>query len=187
VSQESDSPDKSEKERRGRAEAFRQGDEEAFAWMVRTFGPRLYRLVRRFAATHEEADEILQEAFLRAYTHRRGLRDPDRLLAWLRRIATNTALNFIRKERRLRLVSLDDAPPAAAASSPSDSVHADAEKVRALVSHLPLRQREAILLWLDEMTYGNIAAAMDCSVGTAKAHVHAAVKSLRKALRVKSS
>ncbi len=184
MSQESDSPDKLEKERRGRAEAFRQGDEEAFAWMVRTFGPRLYRLVRRFTATHEDADEILQESFLRAFTHRRGLRDPDRLLAWLRRIATNTALNFIRKERRLRLVSLDDAPPSAAASSPPDFVHADAGKVRALASRLPPRQREALLLWLDEMTYGDIAAAMDCSVGTTKAHVHAAVVSLRKMLRV---
>jgi RNA polymerase sigma-70 factor (ECF subfamily) len=153
--------------------------------MVRTFGPRLYRLARRFAATHEEADEILQETFLRAHTHRRELRDPERLLAWLRRIAATTALNFIRKERRLRLVSLDDAPPAAA-SSPSDSVHADAGKVRTLVSRLPPRQREALLLWLDEMTYGDIAAAMDCSVGAAKAHVHAAVGSLRKMLRVES-
>jgi RNA polymerase sigma-70 factor (ECF subfamily) len=186
VSRESDSPDPSEKERRSRAEAFRLGDEEAFAWMVRTFGPRLYRFARRFAATHEETDEILQETFLRAFTHRRELRDPDRLLAWLRRIAANTALNFIRKEKRLRLVSLDDAPPSTAASPPSGYVHADAEKVRALVGRLPLRQREAILLWLDEMTYGDIAAAMDCSVGTAKAHVHAAVGSLRKALRVES-
>ncbi len=155
--------------------------------MVKEFGPRLYRLVRRFAATHEGADEILQESFLRAFTHRRELRDPDRLLAWLRRIAANTALNFIRKEKRLRLVSLDDAPPSAAASSPPDFVHADAGKVRALASRLPPRQREALLLWLDEMTYSNIAAAMDCSVGTTKAHVHAAVGSLRKMLRVKSS
>ncbi|UCF80066.1 MAG: sigma-70 family RNA polymerase sigma factor [Acidobacteriota bacterium] len=152
--------------------------------MVKKFGPRLYRLARRFAATHEEADEILQETFLRAHTHRRELRDPDRLLAWLRRIAANTALNFIRKEKRLRLVSLDDAPPSAAASTAPDSVHADSGKVRALVSRLPPRQREALLLWLDEMTYGDIAEAMDCSVGAAKAHVHAAVGSLRKMLRV---
>jgi len=165
-------------EERTWAEKFILGDEEAFAWAARTYGGKLYAAVRRLADTHEDADDIVQETFLRAWERRRDLKEPDALFAWLRRIAVSVALNALRGKKRAHLVALDDAPPLAAAEGGETPM--DASHVRALVERLPPRQREALLLRLEEVPYDDIAAAMGCTAGAAKAHVHQAVGNLRK-------
>jgi RNA polymerase sigma-70 factor, ECF subfamily len=159
--------------------AFVAGGEEAFAWAARTHGARLYAAVRRLCDSHEEADDLVQDAFLRAFERRAELREPGALFAWLRRIAVSLALDALRRKKHLRLVALDGA---AEAASPERPDTLDFDRARALAERLPPRQREALLMRLSDLSYEETAGAMGCSVGAAKAHVHQAMANLRKML-----
>jgi RNA polymerase sigma-70 factor, ECF subfamily len=84
------------------------GDSEAFVTLSTHYSSRVYRLALSITGTHQDAEDVLQEAMMRAYVNLAGFRGNSRFYTWLARIATNVALNKLRKSARWNEQSLDE-------------------------------------------------------------------------------
>jgi len=159
-----------------------QGQPEAHAELFRRHRRMVVSVVYAVLGSRDEAEDVAQETFVKAYRAIRSY-DPRHLyVAWIRRIAVNAAISALRKRRRSRW-DAQDSP--AGNPSPEDSPHerlASAERdqqVRRAVEALPLRQRLAVSMFhLQDMSLADTAYAMGCSVGAVKSHLHRARETL---------
>jgi RNA polymerase sigma-70 factor (ECF subfamily) len=168
-------------------QAFRAGEEGAFAALVIRYREPVYRFLRRMTGNHEDAADLTQEVFLRAYRGLGRFEGRCRVRTWLLRIATNACLDH--RERQRQPLPLEAA--AALSAPPEAEPDALAERrerwrrVREAVQALPPRQRAAVVLRLyGGYPYKEIAEVLDCSEGTVKAAVFSALRKLRRALEV---
>lgn len=162
--------------------AFRAGDETAFDALFRRWAGPLLRYLERMVRDAATAEELVQEAFLRVHKARDRYVPEARFSTWLYRIATNLALNELRRPRRAhRHASMDDdgAPLLLVASEPPADEVAHARQVGAHVEDaldgLPERQRMA--LWLaavEGQSYAEVAETLSTSEKSVKALVHRA-------------
>ena len=169
-------PDEPDHELRAR---FIRGDEAAFEALVRRFEQDVYRWILRIVRDTGVAEEAAAEAFWRAYRSRARF-DPSRSFgAWMRRIATNTALNHLRAARRhARDVSL--ARPEWDRATQSDGLR---EAIEIAFRRLPPRlQLVATLALIEQQPYAEIADALDVPLGTVKSRAYRAIRALRKEL-----
>ena len=169
------------------AERFAQGDRAAFAEIVAAYQGRVGRLVQRLLGWQEDADDVVQEVFLRAWKSARRFRGESSLATWLTRIAVNAC----RKDRRRRLgrLRLFGAAAARASSSPlqrperGDLDPDTFERVRRAVRKLPARYREIVVLrYLEEMPAEKVAQVLGVSRGAVDTRLHRAREKLRKSL-----
>jgi RNA polymerase sigma-70 factor (ECF subfamily) len=176
--------------------AFLVGDDEAFGELVRRHEPLVLALVRRYARTPEDARDLAQRTFLRAFeAARRALRGPRHQAVpfrrWLVRVAVNLAKNHLRDEGRFTRTPLEalgasegEAPVAA-----DTLLHAErAARLRREVLRLPRRQREVLTLRLDaELPFAEIALALGITENAAKVTFHHASRRLREVLSPKET
>jgi len=162
-------------------ERFAHGDLEAFESLFRQFQGEVFRWIVRIVRDPGVAEDLTIETFWRI--HRAHARfDPVRNFgAWARRIATNTALDYLKKSR-LEVALPEDLPGEAA---PDPGVQQDIrERIGRVFSQLPAKLRVAATLALiEEQPYQEIADALGISVGAVKLRVFRAVRLLRKQLR----
>ena len=158
---------------------FVQGDQAAFEQLFRRFESEVYRWILRIVRDRSAADDVLVEAFWRAYRGRAQF-DPARSFgAWMRRIATNAALDELRSaSRRSGWRTADDTLPAPRGSDP-DTNDAIAMAFRKLPPDL---QIVAALALIEEQSYADIADALGIPVGTVKSRVFRARRFLREEL-----
>ena len=162
---------------------FQQGDEGAFDLLVRRHRTGVYRAAWRLTGSHTEADDLAQEAFLRAYRALGGFRRESRFATWMSRIVMNLALTW-RRTRRPPAVPIDTVRGLEGGDSPADRSVLRSE-VREAVDRLPRRQRQVLLLKVYEgLKFVEIAEVAGMSVGTAKATFFQAVRGLRGRLAV---
>ena len=178
-----------EREEEALLAAFLVGDDEAFGALVQRHQGLVLSLVRRYARTPEDARDLCQRAFLRAFeAARRSLgRAPQGAIPfrrWLVRIAVNLAKNHLRDETRfarssLEALSPEDAPAAPPAVDALERAE-QAARVRQAVLTLPRRQREVLTLRVDgELPFAEIAAALGISENAARVSFHYATQKLR--------
>ncbi len=165
--------------------AFRAGDDAAFDALFERWAARLLRYLERMLREPAMAEELVQESFLRVYRARDRYEPEARFSTWLYRIATNLALNELRRPRRRdphdSLDAEDATPLAESQPATDDVVHARrvGEDVEAALGTLPERQRVA--LWLSAVegqSYAEVARALEVSEKAVKALVHRARVSL---------
>jgi RNA polymerase sigma-70 factor, ECF subfamily len=170
---------------RGLVRACLAGRREAFDVIVERHQRGVYQLCYRFVRSHEDAADLTQEVFLRAYRGLHRFRGDAALSTWLYRIGVNLCLNRV-SARAPRETPLDEAHPVAAPDTDPVSALAEArrrERVRAAVDELPGKQRAALILRVyHELSHQEIASALGTSVGAAKANVFHALGNLRRAL-----
>jgi RNA polymerase sigma-70 factor, ECF subfamily len=155
---------------------FLRGEAAAFEELVRSHRLAVYRLAYRLLGNHEDADDVSQEAFLRAYRALPGFRGEASFRTWITRIVINLALNA----RRTRLMTVPIEETTAPPGGPSGPETALRSEVRRAVGGLPRRQRQVLILKVYEgMKFTEIAQAAGMSVGTAKATFFQAVRNLR--------
>jgi RNA polymerase sigma-70 factor (ECF subfamily) len=167
------------------ARAAAAGDRAAFGVLVERHRRSVYRLCYRFAGTHEDASDLAQDVFVRAFRGLRGFKAESAFSTWLYRIAVNVCLNRVSsKAPRLEpLVDENYVDP-----SPLDPVHSiicsqRRASVRAAIARLPARQRSTVILRVyQECSHQEIAKVLGSSVGTAKANFFHALNNLRKLL-----
>lgn len=160
------------------SETRRQG----FELMVRQYSERLYWQVRRIVLTHEDSDDVLQNAFLKAWSNIDTFHGDSKILTWLSRIAINEALDFTRKQKRALKISTDDADMNIAnqlmADDYFDGDETEAQLQEAIAS-LPDVQRTVFnLRYYEEMKYSEISKVLGTSEGGLKASYHIAVKKI---------
>lgn len=164
-------------------EAFRTGRREAFDVIVERHRRQVYLVCYRFAGSHEDAADLAQDVFVRAFRGLKTFKGAAALSTWLHRIAVNTALN--RAALKRPVTEPIGAEPHADTSRPSafDTI-ARAETIEAVrnaIRRLPPRQRATLILRVyHDLSYEGIARVLGSSVGAAKANVFHALTNLRK-------
>jgi RNA polymerase sigma-70 factor (ECF subfamily) len=150
-------------------EACRKGERGAFDQLVIRHQRGIYRLCYRYVNNHEDANDLTQEVFLRAWRGIRRFRGRSAFSTWLYRIGVNTCLNF-RASRRPPTQEL----PEAIADGRTGAV-------REAVSRLPEKQRATLILKIyHELTHQEVARILGSTVGTVKANLFHALGNLRK-------
>ena len=162
-------------------EACQRGEREAFDRLVERFQRDIYRLCYRYVNNHEDANDVAQEVFLKAYRAIRRFRGDSSFSTWLYRIAVNTCLNF----RSARKPEPQELPEALA--DPSLGVAASLEseerarRVRDAIRRLPEKQRATLILKVyHDLTHEEVARILGSTVGTVKANLFHALGNLRK-------
>jgi RNA polymerase sigma-70 factor, ECF subfamily len=166
-------------------DACLSGRPGAFDIIVERHRRAVYQLCYRFVGNHEDAGDLSQDVFLRAYRGLRSFRGQSSLATWLYRIGVNVCLNRV-------------SPPAPQTESIDERLHVDtrsesapdrllrgerAARVRAAIATLPRKQRATLVLRrYHEMSHQEIADALGCSVGAAKANFFHALSNLKKRL-----
>ena len=159
---------------------------EAFEWIVNTYKEQLYYQIRRMVLSHEDADDLLQNTFIKAWNNLEYFRGEAKLSTWLYRIALNECLNFLNKQRAASTVSLDDPEADALQKLESDPYFSGDKAEMALqkaLLALPEKQRMVFnLKYYQEMKYEEMSDIFGTSVGALKASYHHAVKKIEKFL-----
>jgi RNA polymerase sigma-70 factor (ECF subfamily) len=178
----------------------REGDRFAFDRLVELHAPAIYNLALRVTHSRDEAEDCVQEAFLRAYAGLRNFRGEAAFSTWLYRVALNVAREAAKKRARAPLLAadltadgndesadLDRLGTRAAAAGPSPDEAAATNQKRQVVRHavaaLPLHHREVIVLFdLQGLSYEEIATVLQVRVGTVKSRLNRARLALKEAL-----
>ncbi len=157
------------------------GDRDAFDELVRRHQKPLYSLLYRMVSDHNDAADLLQKSFLKAFTGLRRFERRSSFRTWLYQIAINLAKNVYRDRKRAVYVSVDDVVISRDPKTLDNLVRKEArERLLRAVAGLPERQRLTVMLRIQEQKpFEEIAAIMKCSVGTAKANYHHGVKNLK--------
>ena len=176
-------------------ERFQQGDTAAFDTLFTRYQKRTYRLVQRFISNREDALDLTQDAFIRAYQGLGDFKSQCQFYSWLYRITVNLCIDFLRKKSRSEVLLYDsdesgELPMANIADPRAESPAKAVENkelrthIRKAVRRLPPKQRQIFILrhW-DGLSLKDIAAVVGRSDGTVKAHLLHAHRNLRKHLR----
>src|SRR6476659_4683199 len=165
-------------------ESFRDPDtkEQAFTLIIRKYQERLYWHIRRMVVEHEDANDVLQNVFIRVWNGLENFREDSQLYTWLYRIATNESLTFIEQQKTRQAVSLSDVESGLSNKIKADK-HFDANKrewkLQLAIQQLPEKQRLVFSLrYYDEMPYEEMSRVLDNSEGALKASYHHAVKKI---------
>ena len=162
------------------------GVERLFNEIVKDYSERVYWHVRRFVNNHEDADDLVQEIFLKIWTALPSFRGEAQLFTWIWRIATNETLNWIRREKvraALRFTSIDAEMERRIDSDPFFDGDAADRALSKAVAKLPEKQRQVFILrYSDEMPYEQMSEVLGTSVGALKASYHIAQEKVRAAL-----
>lgn len=155
----------------------------AFDTLMRMYGEPVYWQIRKLVARHEDADDILQNVFLKAWNNLPNFRGDAKLSTWLFKIAINESINFINKEKtRANIASDSDDDSFLLANIEADE-YFDGDELQAellkAVAKLPEKQRLVFnMRYFDEMKYEEISEVLGTSVGALKASYHHAVKKI---------
>lgn len=170
-------------------EACLAGRREAFDAIVGRHQRHVYQLCYRFAGNHEDASDLAQDAFIRAYRGLNSFKGRSAFATWLYRIAVNVCLNRAAL-RAPKPAALDFADQTDHRIERADTTLVRAERaaeVRAAIARLPKKQRAALILRVyHELPHDQIAEIVGSSVGAAKANFFHALANLRKLLQVRS-
>jgi RNA polymerase sigma-70 factor (ECF subfamily) len=171
-------------------ERAKRGDREAFAALVRKHQRRVYQTAFHITGNHGDADDVAQEAFIRAHRGLAGFDGRADFFTWLYRIVVNVALNHVRARKRHAETSLEaggltERTRPAIGADPARQAEARAETRRvleALAQLSPTLRVTLVLAAVEEMPYKQIALAMECPEGTVAWRVNQARKLLRQKL-----
>jgi RNA polymerase sigma-70 factor (ECF subfamily) len=175
----------------------RQGDGQAFGELVQRYQNRVYSLAYRYMGNEDDAYDMAQETFIKAFRSLRSFKGESSFGTWIYRVTTNVCLDEIRRRKR-RVVPLSLDEPVATADGneyekeiADNSLGADilyehkelSQYIQKLLDEMKPDHKAAIILRdIMELSYEEIAAVLDCSVGTVKSRINRARNILKKKL-----
>lgn len=154
----------------------------AFTAIVKKYQQRLYWHIRRMVVNHDDADDLLQNVFMKIWRALNGFREESQLYTWMYKIATNECITFLEQKKKKATEAIDDED-----SGLSNQVKAekgfDAEKLewklQLAIQKLPTKQKLVFnLRYFDEMPYEQMSRMLGTSEGALKASYHHAVKKI---------
>lgn len=158
----------------------------AFEKLVSEYSEKLYWQIRKIVLTHDDANDVLQNTFIKAWTNIDSFRGDSKLQTWLYKIATNEAISFLNKQKSHIDIAIDDSDTYMMNKLESD-VYFDGDEAQLILQKailtLPEKQRIVFnMKYFDEMKYEEISEILNTSVGALKASYHHAVKKIEEFL-----
>jgi RNA polymerase sigma-70 factor (ECF subfamily) len=172
----------------------RAGDREAFGSLVRRYQDKVYSIVSNYVGAGEDALDLTQEAFVKAYSQLPRFRGQSSFYTWLYRIAVNVSIDHKRRQATRRSLSLEQVVESGVQIEGEESldpqqaaeISALGDTLRVALEALPARLRSVVLLHdVEGMTHQEIGEILGCSVGTAKSRLSRARAELRRRLQGK--
>jgi len=156
--------------------------EKAFTTIIKKYQEKLYWHIRRMVVDHEDANDVLQNVFIKVWNGLQNFREDSQLYTWLYRIATNESLTFLDQQKRRSSVSFDEVEAGLSNKIKADEgfdVQKLEWKLQLAIQQLPEKQRAVFSLrYYDEMPYEEMSRVLDTSEGALKASYHHAVKKI---------
>ena len=158
----------------------------AFNLIVRKYQERVYWHIRKIVISHDDADDVIQNTFIKAFQGLQSFREDASLYTWLYRIATNESLSFLKKRKNRYALPLGNYQEYLEKNLESDA-YADGDeiqmKLQKAVIRLPEKQRLVFnMKYFDELKYEEISEILNTSIGALKASYHHAVKKIEQYL-----
>ncbi|MEO8771528.1 MAG: sigma-70 family RNA polymerase sigma factor [Ferruginibacter sp.] len=156
--------------------------ESAYTRIIKKYQEKLYWHIRRMVVEHEDANDVLQNMFVKVWRNLDNFREDSQLYTWLYRIATNESLTFLQQQKKRRSISLNDED-----NFLSNKIKADQDfdsnklewKLQLAIQKLPEKQRTVFnLRYYTEMPYEEMSRVLETSEGSLKASYHHAVKKI---------
>ncbi|MFH0893594.1 MAG: RNA polymerase sigma factor [Bacteroidota bacterium] len=158
-----------------------------FNLLVRKYQQKAYWHVRRIVIDHDDANDVVQNTFIKVWGNIANFRQESELFTWIYRIATNEALGFLRKKRTkffIPIVNIEHQLSNKLESDPHFSANEIEMKFQKALLTLPEKQRIVFnMKYFDELKYEEISAVLGTSVGALKANYHHAVKKIENFLK----
>jgi RNA polymerase sigma factor (sigma-70 family) len=156
--------------------------ERGYTRIIKKYQEKLYWHIRRMVVEHEDANDVLQNMFIKVWNGLDNFREDSQLYTWLYRIATNESLSFLERRKKQTTASLSD-EDTGLANQIKASDHFDANKLewklQLAIQKLPEKQRAVFnLRYYDEMPYEEMSRVLETSEGALKASYHHAVKKI---------
>lgn len=154
---------------------------KGFEMIVRQYSEPLYWKIRHFVLSHEDANDVLQDTFIKAWTNLDSFKGESKIVTWLYRIAINLSLDFIRKQKNASSISADEDVTVASRLLADDYFDGDEmqAQLQEAIATLPEVQRMVFnLRYFDEMKYSEMSKLLDTSEGALKASYHIAVQKI---------
>lgn len=151
---------------------------KGFELLVRGYSEQLYWMIRKIVVEHDDANDVLQNTFLKAWNGLDSFHGDSKIITWLSRIAINESLDFLRRKKQPTVSVEDITVSRLTADEYFDGTEAEAMLQEAIAT-LPDVQRTVFLLrYFDEMKYSDISQMLNTSEGALKASYHIAVKKI---------
>ena len=156
---------------------------EAFNLLLKKYQQKIYWHIRRLVIDHDDADDLVQDVFIKVWKSLSNFRSDSQLYTWLYRIATNESITFLNRKKQKNNISLDETAGYELAETLADSPYFDGDKAqmklqKALLT-LPEKQRLVFnMKYYDDLKYEEISEILGTTVGGLKASFHIAVKKI---------
>lgn len=156
--------------------AAQNGDNSAFRKLYDLYVNAMYNISYRIVNNKDEAEDVLQESFLKAFQSIRKFDNGNSFGGWLKKVVINSSIDQVRK-RRISFVPIDDVTHNLEIEE--ENMRFDAETLRACIQELPDNYRVVLTLFLfEDQSHKEIATLLNISEGTSKSHFHRAKKKL---------
>ena len=160
---------------------------EAFSLLIEKYRQKIYWHIRRLVIDHDDADDLVQEVFIKVWKNLSNFRKDSQLYTWLYRIATNECITFLNKKKQKNNISIDEDVSSYLTNSLVEGSYFNGDKAqmklqKALLT-LPDKQRLVFnMKYFDDLKYEEISEILGTSVGGLKASFHLAVKKIERYL-----
>ncbi|MCM4156530.1 RNA polymerase sigma factor [Gramella sp. AN32] len=160
--------------------------QEAFRELIGIYKERLYWHIRNMVKNHEDADDVLQNTFIKVYRNIDKFKGDSKLYSWMYRIATNESITFLNKKARLFQITSEELQDQIINNLESDVYFEGDEiqlKLQKAIATLPARQQQVFnMKYFQELKYREMAEILDTSEGALKASYHIAAKKIEEYL-----
>lgn len=155
-------------------------------YLIQKYQQKLYWHIRKIVISHDDADDVLQNTFIKIWKGLSGFKQESQLFTWLYRIATNESLTFLKQKARVNTTSIHPIEYQLSKSLESDSFFSGDEiqlKLQKAILTLPEKQRIVFnMRYYEEMPYEQMSEVLETSVGALKASYHIAAKKIEEFL-----
>lgn len=159
-----------------------QHKDQAFRELLKLYQERLYWHIRKMVYHHDDADDVLQNTFVKIFRHIDSFKGDSKLYSWMYRIATNEAISFLNQKAKMQNITLEEVKEQAL-NNLTEDIYFEGDQLQLelqkAIATLPHKQQLVFnMKYFDDLTYEELSEILGTSVGALKASYHLAVKKI---------